>query len=136
MASVDLLKSVLSLWKLETWGWKWVVGMKPRVYARLQDELLGCNDLLKEFQVWVPCQGRDGRVVSEFRRCALEHDGCCDQGPVRSSTQQIHREYSCVIAGEHLELTRRGRGFVSIRIVISLYPVESDYLESGDPRIT
>jgi len=99
MASVDLLKSALSLWKLETGGWKWVVGVEPRVYARLQDELLGCNDLLKEFQIWVPCQRRDCRVVSEFCRCGLEHDGCCDQGRVRSSTQEIHREYSFVIAG-------------------------------------
>ena len=111
--------------------------MEPRVYARLQDELLGCNDLLEEFQIWIPCQSRDGRVVSQFCRCALEHDGCRDQGPVvRSSTQQIHRKHSCVIIDDNLDRTRRGRGFVSIRIVISLYPVESDYLESRDPRIT
>lgn len=94
------MKSVLSLWKLETGSWKLVDGVEPRAYARLQDELLGCNDLLKKFQIRVPCQSRDGRVVSEFCRCALEHDGCRDQGRVRSSTQQIHRKYLCVIAGD------------------------------------
>ena len=110
--------------------------------VRLHNEFLGCNDLLEGFQVRITPQNGDCRVVGQFCRCTLEHDGCRDQDhgtqqpAVRSSTSVTAvpwRHYWLLLRPSARRIIER---FGSTLTVISLYPVNLIISNQGYPRMT